>query len=65
MAGRLYTIDEAGRDFLKAGRTTVFGLIRDGELRAIKVGRLTRIPESELQQFVERKLVEQGEAVRA
>lgn len=31
---------------------TVYGLIRDGRLRAIRVGRLLRVPESSLADFI-------------
>lgn len=33
---------------------TVWGLVRDGELPAVRIGRSVRIPVSALQKFVER-----------
>ena len=43
---------------LKCGRTFVFMLINSGELEAIKLGRLTRVPRQSIRVFVERKLNE-------
>jgi excisionase family DNA binding protein len=40
------------------GRTKIYALIKDGELRPIKIGRRTLIPESELQKFILRKIQE-------
>jgi excisionase family DNA binding protein len=38
------------------GRTTIYELISAGELRVIKLGNRTLIPESELQRFIETRL---------
>ena len=38
------------------GRTKMYQEIKDGAIRTIKVGRRTLIPESELQQWLARKL---------
>lgn len=43
---------------LKCGRTFVFKLIGSGELEAIELGRLTRVPRASIRVFVERKLNE-------
>jgi excisionase family DNA binding protein len=40
--GPLYTIDEASAD-IKASRSTVYELIKGGELEAVKAGSATRI----------------------
>ena len=37
---------------LKCHPGSVYGLIRDGHLRAIRVGRLIRVPESALAEFI-------------
>lgn len=41
---------------LGVGRTVLYELIKSQELRTLKVGARTLIPESELQSFVARKL---------
>lgn len=38
------------------GRTKLYQLIRDGEIKTIKVGRRTLVPESELQKWLTHKL---------
>lgn len=45
---------ERAAERLELGRTTVYELIRTGELESVKVGRLRRIPEVALVEFVER-----------
>lgn len=37
---------------LNCGRNSVYDLIHRGELRAIRVGRLIRVPESALAEFI-------------
>jgi excisionase family DNA binding protein len=44
---------------LDCGRTTVYRLINEGELPAVKVGRSTRIPASAVVAYVERLIIEQ------
>lgn len=51
------TVDESCRR-LSVGRTMLYALIAARELRTIKVGSRTLLPESELVAFVERKLKE-------
>ncbi len=43
---------------LGCGRTLIYELIRTRELRAVKIGRLTRIPTAAVRELVERKLAE-------
>ena len=47
----LVSIDEAAR-LLACSRTTLKVLIRRGDIRALKVGRLTRIPRMALEEYV-------------
>lgn len=46
-----YTVDEVA-DHLRVERTVVYNLIRDGSIRATRVGRLIRISESALAAFL-------------
>lgn len=46
----LLTVEEAA-EVLAVGRTTVFHLIRSGELATVRIGRLRRIPMEALQDF--------------
>ena len=50
----VYTVEEAAK-FLRLGRTSVYELIRGGELESIKVGSLRRITAAQLERFLERK----------
>jgi excisionase family DNA binding protein len=45
---------ERAAERLEVGRTTVYELIATGELESVKVGRLRRIPEVALVEYVER-----------
>lgn len=47
----LLTIEQACQR-LSLGRTSLFNAIRDRKLRAVKLGRATRIAESELARFL-------------
>jgi len=40
-------------------RTSIYALIKSGEIRSIKVGARTLIPESELQRFIAKRLESQ------
>ncbi len=42
---------------LKCSRPTLYRLLADGTIRSLKVGKLRRIPVSELEEFVARGLV--------
>jgi excisionase family DNA binding protein len=41
---------------LAVGRTTVFMLLRSGELASVKIGRSRRIPTSAVDEFIHRHL---------
>jgi excisionase family DNA binding protein len=49
----LLTVEEAAEQ-LRLGRSTVFDLIRSGELRSVKIGRSRRIPLDALREFARR-----------
>lgn len=45
---------EAAAERLQCGRSLIYELMRSGEIESVKVGRLRRIPESALVDYVER-----------
>jgi len=47
----LYRTEEAA-SLLSISRTAVYGLIRDGKLRAVKIGGRRRIPHSSIEDYV-------------
>ncbi len=55
--GGLASIKEACQ-FLSLGRTTIYGLMRSGDLDYIFIGGVRRIPRSALIEFTERALEE-------
>jgi len=56
---RLSYRPERAMQILDIGRTTMYALLRSGEIESIKVGRARIIPASALQEFIERKRQEQ------
>jgi excisionase family DNA binding protein len=55
---RLLTVEEAARR-LSLGRTTVYALLRDGQIRSVRVGRLRRIPAEALDTYTARLIADQ------
>ncbi len=49
------TIQEVA-DYLKVTRQTVYKLLNNGDLKAFKIGRSTRILRSELKRFIQQKM---------
>jgi len=47
---------ENAAQLLGCGRTHVYTLLRRGELKSIRVGRLRRIPRSEIEAYIMRQL---------
>lgn len=47
----LLTVEEAA-DVLRIGRTTMFELIRTGQVATVPIGRLRRVPMDALQLFI-------------
>ena len=54
-----HTVDEAMRR-LTVGRTTMYELIKAGEIRPFKIGRKTLIPEAELRRFIDARMAQAG-----
>lgn len=51
----LLTIEQTSQT-LSLGKTTIFGLIKAGELEAVKIGRATRVPLVAAEEFVSRRM---------
>ncbi|MGH3511182.1 MAG: helix-turn-helix domain-containing protein [Acidimicrobiales bacterium] len=49
----LLTVEEAA-DRLGIGRTLMYGLVKDGEVESVHIGRLRRIPADALPRYLER-----------
>ncbi|HEV2640778.1 MAG TPA: helix-turn-helix domain-containing protein [Actinocrinis sp.] len=54
----LLTVEEAA-DTIGIGRTTTFALVKSGELKSVKVGRLRRVPLAEVNAYTEQLMAEQ------
>jgi excisionase family DNA binding protein len=54
----LHSVEEAA-EILSLGRTTVFGLIRDGLLRTVKIGKRRLVAATEVEAFATR--LQEGE----
>ena len=55
MVDEVLTIPEVA-DHLKVTRQTVHKLMKDGKIKAFKIGRSTRILRSELDKFIEERM---------
>ena len=55
MVDEVMTIPEVA-DHLKVTRQTVHKLMKDGKIKAFKIGRSTRILRSELDKFIEERM---------
>ena len=53
----LVSVEEAAEQ-LGIGRTTLYELIRHGDVRPIRIGRCVRIPQRELEAYVDRLIAE-------
>lgn len=52
-APRLHTVEVAAR-LLGIGRTTMYGLLRSGEVTSVKLGRRTLVPDREIERVIDR-----------
>ncbi len=48
------TVDEAAAQ-LKIGRTSIWQLIRSGKIRSFRIGRLRRVTEADLADFIQQQ----------
>lgn len=53
-ADRLLLTAEEAANVLRVGRTTVYALMKSGELRPLHIGRSCRISQAELDRYVRR-----------
>lgn len=53
--GKLLVTPEAAGEMLSIKRTKVFALLKSGELRSVRVGRLRRISTAAIVEYVERR----------
>ncbi len=53
-ADRLLLTPEEVAKALRIGRTTVYALMKSGELRPVHIGRSCRIPQAEAERYVRR-----------
>jgi excisionase family DNA binding protein len=51
---RLLLTPEEAAEILRVGRTTVYALMRSGELRPVHIGRSCRLSRAELERYVDR-----------
>jgi excisionase family DNA binding protein len=58
-AGSLALSVEEAAESLRLGRTKLFELMADGQLRSIKVGRRRLVPVSALEQFIAQRLTDE------
>ena len=49
----IYTVKEAGQ-YLRIGRSTVYSLLRSGDLKSLRFGGARRISANQLQSFLEK-----------
>lgn len=54
MADELLLTTGQAQARLRLGRSTVFSLIKTGQLESVKIGRARRIPEAALREYVEK-----------
>lgn len=54
VADRLLLTPEEAAKVLRVGRTTVYALVKSGELRPVRIGRSCRISRAELDRYVRR-----------
>jgi excisionase family DNA binding protein len=55
-APRLMLTVEQAAETLRIGRTTMFALVRSGEVESVRIGRLRRVPADALDAYTARQL---------
>ncbi|MCA1696322.1 MAG: helix-turn-helix domain-containing protein [Actinobacteria bacterium] len=59
----LFTVEEAA-GWLSVGRTTVYALLKDGQINSVRIGRLRRIPAEALTAYTARLITGQHASER-
>lgn len=65
MSDKLHDTREAQQLLGGIGRTSLFQLIKDGQLGTVKVGRRRMVPDSQIQQYISRNLEVRGKRQRS
>jgi excisionase family DNA binding protein len=58
---KLVVSPEEGCEVIGVKRSTIFSLMKTGQIRSVKIGRLRRIPVVELEAFLARQVAAQNE----
>ena len=61
-APRMMLTPEQAAEALGIGRTTIFALIKSGEIESIRIGRLRRVPADAIKAYTSRLSTEQNGA---
>ena len=56
---------QASTRILGIGRSSLYGLIAEGKICTVKIGRRTLIPDQEIRRYVESLILPQGETIVA
>ena len=56
---KLFLRVEEAAELLSLGRSKVYQLIAAGELRAVKIGRATRVPTEAVREYAKRQVAQQ------
>lgn len=59
-SGALLFTPEQAAEVMSTGRTTVFRLMRTGELASVKIGRSRRIPRAAVEAYVAKLIADSG-----
>lgn len=57
---RLMLTVEQAAEAIGVGRTTMFALIKTGEIQSVRIGRLRRVPADEIDAYTQRLTTEQN-----
>lgn len=61
-APRVMLTAEQAAEAIGVGRTTMFALIKSGEIESVRIGRLRRVPLDSIEAYISRLSIEQNGA---